>query len=198
MTRRQFGSSRQIPIAIFCLCLCPNSESSEIAGYPKGWPQLGDETTLECYSFSSVYRSQGFGSSTLSLEFEQPVFERNFYGMEDVASPKNHFQIEIDIAQQEMVTRIFSDEGLQLAVRSERSGFECVGGWITFFSSYKGGNGESPHISSNLTTQLRTAIDGSLIVRSLLKSYSRKFLLFKKEQVSETWYWYPIYKQVEN
>lgn len=194
MRMARYGYQIRSLKAILCLLFCINVEGSEGPGYPEQWPDIDNVAALSCHSIVGSYLSQGQSTSTLSLDFEHPIFVKNFYGMEEIASPTNHFQFEIDHAQQKLITKIFSEDNLLLAVKSDESQFECLGGWVTFVSSVKGGSGESPHISSNLKTQIAVANDGSLIVHSVLKSYSKEFLLFKKERVTDIWYRYPPYK----
>jgi hypothetical protein len=194
MTKGRSGKFGLFGGVICLLTYCSAVESSEESGYPEDWPELSRAAAPGCQAIEGRYHSQGYGSSTLSPNFEKPIFEQNFYGMEDIASSTNYFQVEIEKSQQDLRTQIFNKDGQLLANKHGGDRFSCFDGWVTLVSNTKGGSGESPHVSSRLETRLTKAVDGSLIVRSILKSKSRKFLFFSEEKESDIWYRYPPYK----
>ena len=165
-------------------------EEAAIDSYPENWPKplQREFRPSECSDLNGEYYSSGLSNSNISKRFSDPVFERNFFYLNDIASKSNIFSVAQDASGKRLNFNVFDSERNLLAADLYKTYSRCELGRFVIESYVEGGSGDSPLISQLQRTEWFLAEDVSLLISSYLKAVSRKFIFGRSTEVSQTWY----------
>jgi len=173
-----------------CASVSSGNPSDESSDYPVSWPQpIGAEyDASECRPIDGIYHSGGESNSTISERFSNPIFERNFFDLSNIANASNVFKVSHDAKEKMLNFEIFGRDGKLQASGLHKQYSRCESGWFVIESHAKGGSGDSPVKSTYGRTSIGTADDGSLLIDSHAEGVWRKFLFSSETRVSDIWY----------
>lgn len=166
---------------------------SEVSAYPENWPQpiQTDFAADECASIEGMYYSSGRSNSNISEEFSNPIFEKNFFGLDEIADASNIFQIMQDDSENRLLFAFFDKHGKLLSSEHLKKFSQCESGWIVTESQVEGGSGDNPTKLQIEVTKRFLAEDGSLISNSSLTVVTSKFFIGEGTEVFDIWYRFP-------
>jgi hypothetical protein len=173
-----------------CAGVSPDAPTVETTDYPLGWPRPieADIEGDECGSVDGTYQSGGKSNSEIGERFTNPIFERNFFHLNDIANPSNYFIVSHVTEGNRLVFEIFDRIGELLVSGLQKRYSSCEQGWFVIESRVTGGSGDSPVKSTYRRTKIGKAIDGSLLINSYSEGVWREFLLGTKTRTSNIWY----------
>lgn len=183
------------PLILFlCLSGCagavPENGPQPRSNYPDHWP-LPVETSNDnsnCPHIDGYYRSRGHSNSTIGDRFSNPIFERSFFYLNDIADESNLFKVSHDPATSRIFFDIFTREGEILASGLFKRYSKCESGWFVIESLVEGGAGDSPVQSTYRQTSLGIGKGGSLLINARVEGVWRKYLVGSESRVSNIWY----------
>lgn len=177
-------------VTVSCTSSSSKPTNDQRSVYPGQWsqPSTGKYLANECVSINGLYYSHGLSNSTISERFSNPIFERSFFNMRDIADESNLFKGTIDVENRRLYFDIFDSQHNMLAPKLFKQYSKCEAGWIVMESQTKGGAGDSPVKSSISEIRLGLAADGSLIINTHVEGVWRKYLFGSETRVSDIWY----------
>ncbi|NNE06188.1 MAG: hypothetical protein HKN15_10745 [Xanthomonadales bacterium] len=173
-----------------CISYGPGNGASGSAMYPTDWPppSAGEFGPNECVHLDGVYLSSGESNSTLGDRFINPVFEKNFFGLDEIAGAKNRFRIEHDENEQKLIFEFQNPEGELLSSGHVKNYARCEHGWVVNESYSRGGSGDNPTVSQKEISRRFLAQDGSLISSHFTETVTSRFFIARETQTAEIWY----------
>lgn len=194
------------PIAVLmCLTACLATRvgeglPEEIA-YPKDWPSPAARNFAadDCIDLSGTYQSRGESDSTISANFANPIFERNFFSLTGIAAESNLFKVTVSPHEKKLYFTLLSSGHETLVSGLVKVYSKCNKGWILMESIVKGGSGDSPVISESRTTRFYLAEDGSLIINTVQQVLNSRWVVGREKETSSIWYrFFPASPTKEN
>ena len=187
---KRFGPSLVSSILTGCAGLASGEVSVEATDYPVGWPLPvgGYVASSECVPIDGIYHSIGESNSELGERFSNPVFEQNFFYLNEIANNSNYFQVSQVGRENRLNFEIFSHNGELLVSNLQKHYSRCEGGWFVIESRVTGGSGDSPVKSTYRRTTISLALDGSLLINSHSEGVWRKLVVGSETRVSDIWY----------
>lgn len=160
------------------------------SNYPDHWPPPMEINInkSECPHIDGYYRSGGRSNSTIGERFSNPIFERSFFYLNDIADFSNSFEVRHDFTNRRIYFDILNRGGSILASDLYKRYARCESGWFVIESHQQGGSGDSPVQSSHRRTSFGIAQDGSLVINAHAEGVWRKFLVADATRVSNIWY----------
>ena len=186
--------------SLLLIASCAGASISNSVGqvneYPDSWPQLVvDYPDGEgCPNIDGIYSSGGQSNSTIGERFSNPIFERSFFYLDEIADRSNFFKVRKIAEGKELMFQIFNPERVLLATGLHKQVSKCENGWYVIESLVKGGSGDSPVISSYSRTRFGKAEDEALLVNSYAEGVSSKWIFGRETQVSNIWYRFDAHK----
>jgi len=168
-------------VGVFVSTLHGCAAPSRVDSYPANWPA---KQTGKCLDVSGNYSTAGVLSPLAATAFERHAYLEQWLFKRDQNKSATRVRIIYDEASENLQAIFYSSMGEQVAEYFEK--MHCEADILTkthqkaFHADFISGN-------ALFTTQLFRAVNGSLILHSLIQVSEMDFIIFPGSRTEESW-----------
>ena len=154
-------------------------------------PEINEVNFAQCPKIDGFYYSLGTLKSSNKNYYQNPILEKQYAGMYNIASPDNFVKIESDRNSFNIHITVYDKRKNEIGNKVFNTPYQCNNGWIITTSYVEGGSGENPLISSLIIARKKISNDRSSLINSVrIETISRIWLFGRKKSSTEVEYRY--------